>query len=194
MRPRFSGPPAALLPTYHVAPPPGTDPLDLPVPFSAPCRLPIAQAFLTVSRSYGLTFILEPGVKGEVALEVKGGQVRDLVDALAASQGCYWRREGRLIAIRRNCVRIFEIDYPQMTRSRPGDQQCRLLRPEPGGGRSRARPEPGRPGLTAAALGNGGLNQNDQTMLSIQQQNQNTFWADLQAELAAWRRTAKQSP
>ena len=177
---------AALLPTYHVAPPPGTDPLDLPVTVFRALQIPIAQAFLTVSRSYGLTFILEPGVKGEVALEVKGGQVRDLVDALAASQGCYWRREGRLIAIRRNCVRIFEIDYPQMTRSAQGTSNVVLSAQSPAAGILGAAGTYGTTPAYAAGAANGGLpNQNDQTTLSIQQQNQNTFWADLQAELTA---------
>src|ERR1019366_3133125 len=58
--------------------------------------------------------------KGDVTLELQDGTVRDLLDALTQSQGYFWEREGRLIAVRRNVVRFYQIDYPQMTRSAQG--------------------------------------------------------------------------
>jgi type II secretory pathway component GspD/PulD (secretin) len=155
--------------------------LDAPVSFYRASRLPIAAAFLSVSRSYGITFVLDPGLKGDVTLEVHGGTVRDLVEALARSQGYYWEQEGNLVAIRKSVVRFYEIDYPQMTRSAQGGASV-VLSAQAGTGLNGAltggnNPAPGS-GTPA------GTTQNDQTNLSIQQQNQNTFWSDVQSELS----------
>ena len=142
-------------------------------------QAPIASAFLSVSRSYGVTFVLDPGLKGEVTLELRRGTVRDLIDALSKSQGLYWQREGRVIAVRRNVIRFYEIDYPQMTRSAQGGSNVNLS--AQAGAAAGANPAGAAPaGLAAGTTGAG---QNDQTNLSILQQNQNTFWADVQSEL-----------
>lgn len=166
-------------PVYRLAPAAAPDPLDAAVQSFRVAQAPIGAAFLSVSRSYGVTFVLDPGLKGEVSLEVRQGTVRDIIDALARSQGLYWRREGRLIAVRRNVTRFYEIDYPQMTRSAQGGSSVNLSA-QAG---SAAGPNPAGPAPTVGAAGPAG-GQNDQTNLAIVQQNQNTFWADLQAELA----------
>jgi type II secretory pathway component GspD/PulD (secretin) len=186
-----SAAPGVLLPSYRWASgaplpsrnrPSSGDPLDAPVTLYRAWHTPVAAAFLSVSRSYGVTFVLEPGLKGDVTLEMQCGTVRDLVEALAQSQGYYWEREGNLIAIRKSAVRFYEIDYPQMTRSAQGGASVVLsaqavagLNGGPAGG--------GNPALTGAGpLATAG--QYDQTNLSIQQQNQNTFWSDVQSELS----------
>lgn len=169
--------------TYYLAPAETApreesgDPLDQPVSSFRAAQLPIAAAFLSVSRSYGITFVLDPALKGEVTLEARGGTVRDLVDALARSQGYYWQREGRLIAVRKNVLRFYEIDYPQMTRSAQGSSSV-VLSAQAGAGGGVSPP-------AATPSGERPSNQNDQTNLSIQQQNQTTFWTDVQAELSA---------
>jgi MSHA biogenesis protein MshL len=167
-------------PVYRLAP--AADPLEAAVASFRVAQAPLELAFLAISRSYGVTFVLEPGLKGEVTLELRQGTVRDLIEAVARSQGLYWQRQGRLIAVRRNVTRCYEIDYPQMTRSAQGGSSVNLsaqgTTPAAAGGGS-ATGAPGGP--PASALGAG---QNDQTNLSILQQNQNTFWTDVQAELA----------
>jgi len=158
------------------------DPLDAPVTAFRASRVPIETALLTVSRSYGVTFVLEPGLKGDVTLEVTGGTVRDLIDALARSLGFYWEPEGRLIALRKTTLRFYEIDYPQMTRSAEGTSSV-VLSAQTGAAAATA----GSSLLPAATAGNGAAGlprQNDQTNLTVQQDNQTTFWADVQAELA----------
>jgi type II secretory pathway component GspD/PulD (secretin) len=168
-------------PVYHLAADAALpDPLDAAVQSCHLAQEPIALAFLAVSRSSGLTFVLEPGIKGEVTLEVRQGTVRDLVEALTRSQGLYWEREGRLIAVRRNVTRCYEIDYPQLTRSAQGGSNVNLSAPAAGTtGSGAAAPGPAGPAANPAGTG-----QNDQTSLSILQQNQNTFWTDVQAELS----------
>ena len=171
---------AVLLPSYHLA---GTTGLDAPVSSFHAAKVPVAAAFLTVSRSYGVTIVLDPAVKGEVTIEARGGTVRDLIDALARSQDCYWESEGRLIAVRRNAVRFYEIDYPQMTRSAQGSSNVVLSAQNPSVGATGAAGTAAGQAAAVAQPGGAYAIQNDQTNLSIQQQNQNTFWADVQSEL-----------
>jgi MSHA biogenesis protein MshL len=161
-----------------------SDPLAAPVVAFRAAQVPIETALLTVSRTYGVTFVLEPGLKGEVTLEVRGGTVRDLIDALARSQGFYWEPEGRLIAVRKTALRFYEIDYPQMTRSAEGTSSVVLSaqtgNTSPGTGNALVPAAAGSAGGNAAGL----PRQNDQTNLTVQQENQTTFWADVQAELS----------
>ena len=201
--------PATLLPTYRLVPaPPGAhpgsllapalraiptpvDPLDAPVKLYRVVKTPIEVAFQSVSRTYGITFILDPALKGDVTLDLRDGTVRDLLDALTQSQGFYWERDGRLIAVRKNVVRFYPIDYPQMTRSAQGSSNV-VLSGQPSGnsgygnngsssGASTGTLNAGNPSLNN---GTSGANQNDQTNISIQQQNQTTFWSDVQSELS----------
>jgi MSHA type pilus biogenesis protein MshL len=163
------------------------DPLDRRVAAFRALSVPIGEAFQCVSRSYGITIVLEPGLMGEAAVEVRGGTVRDVVDALARSQGFYWRREGRLIAVRKDVLRFYEIDYPQMTRSAQGSSSV-VLSAQAGIGSPTTNPPVAAAGAVVTASPASGLNpynQNDQTNLSIQQQNQTTFWADVLSELNA---------
>jgi MSHA biogenesis protein MshL len=174
-----------LLPAYRLASgeslaaddssPGAADPLAAAVVSFRAAQTPISAAFLVLGRSYGITFVLDPELRGDVSLEVRDGTVRDVVDALAASRGLYWERQGRMIAVRRSVMRFYEIDYPQMTRSAQGASNVVLS----------AQSTVTSTGATSTALnGTPGAPANDQTNISIQQQNQTTFWADVQAELA----------
>src|SRR5581483_1452003 len=101
--------------------------------------------------------------KGDVTLEVRGGTVRDLIDALAKSQGCCWERQGRLVAIRKAIIRFYEIDYPQMTRSAQGSSSVVLsAQAASGAAQSSAGASAAAP---SAPFGAGGSGSNDQTNL-----------------------------
>jgi len=175
---------AALLPAYHLAPPAQVSPadplaaLDARVPSFHVAAAPLGSAFLAVSRTYGVTFVLDPALKGEVSLELRNGTVRELVDALAKSQGYYWQEEGRLIVVRKNVTRFYEIDYPQLARSSQGGSTVVLSAQSATG----SAPNQVAPGYAANGAAGGAAN--DQTNLAILQQNQNTFWSDVQAELS----------
>jgi MSHA type pilus biogenesis protein MshL len=177
----FLGPamPPLPWPAYRLAGPrAAADPLDAPVAALRVAQAPLDLAFLTLSRSCGLTFILEPGLKGVVTLELRDGTLREALDALTQAQGLFWERHGRLIAVRRNVTRCYEIDYPQMTRSAQGGSSVTLSAPAQA---------PVATGTAAAAspAPAAGAGANDQTNLTIQLQNQATFWTDVQAELAS---------
>jgi MSHA type pilus biogenesis protein MshL len=174
----------SLLPSYHLFPEGANaapDLLDEPIREYRAANTPVASAFLSVSRSYGVTFVIDPGISGNVTLEIRGGTVGDLVTALAQSQGCFWEREGRLVAIRRNVVRFYEIDYPQLTRSAQGSASVVLSAQS---GLAPAGSLSAQAGQSPATLAAAGGTPGDQTNLSIQQQNQTTFWSDVQSELS----------
>jgi len=179
-----------LLPAYHLAAPaqlpaaadaPGSDALEAPVRSFHVAGASLGEALLTVTRSYGITFVLDPSVKGEVTMELRNGTVRDVVDALTKSQGCFWEREGRLVAVRRNVTRFYEIDYPQLARSSQGGSNV-VLSAQSGIGSAASSPNAATGGYSSG--GAAGAGQNDQTNLAILQQNQNTFWSDVQSELS----------
>jgi len=170
---------------------PHLDPMDAPVDSFRAWRTPVASAFLAVSRSYGITFVLDPAMKGDVALEVRNGTVRDIVDALTKAQGFYWQREGRLIVIHRNVVRFYEIDYPQMTRSAQGSSNVVLSAQAATSFTGTGGLNPAAAGVASNLAGNNYPNQNDQTNISIQQQNQTTFWSDVQSELSSLAQTGE---
>ena len=68
-----------------VTPPP--DPLEKPVHLYRVTKLPIEAAFESVSRSYGVTVVFDPGLKGEVTLELQDGipaEARQLIGCLAS--------------------------------------------------------------------------------------------------------------
>jgi MSHA type pilus biogenesis protein MshL len=178
---------------------PPSDPLEKPVHLYRVTKLPIEAAFESVSRSYGVTVVFDPGLKGEVTLELQDGTVRDLLDALTQSQGYYWEREGRLIAVRRNVVRFYQIDYPQMTRSAQGTSNVVLTAQS--NNYANGNPYNGTVTGTQTVLsnvansgsnnGSNGANQNDETNISIEQKNQTTFWADVQTELSGLAETGE---
>jgi MSHA biogenesis protein MshL len=180
---------APFLPSYHLAAPAQvpasqeaawSEALAAPVQSFHVGRTPLADALLTVTRSYGITFVLDPTVKGDVTLELRNGTVRELIDALTKSQGFFWERDGRLVVVRKNVTRFYEIDYPQLSRSSQGGSNV-VLSAQSGTGTG-SSPNPATVGSPAAS--GAGAPPNDQTNLAILQQNQNTFWADVQAELS----------
>lgn len=174
---------ALLLPLLFAGSASAQDPLDAAVSTFRASHLPADAAFFAVSRSYGITFDLEPGLNTPVTLTVAGGRVRDLITALARTQGAFWERDGRIIVLRRNVLRFYPIDYPQMTRSAQGSSTVVLTAQS--GLSPTAATSNGTAAAAAALAASGQANQTDQTNLSLQQQNPGTFWNDVQAELTA---------
>lgn len=180
---------ALLLPLFFASALPPMDPLDAPVDSFRAVHLSADSAFLAVSRTYGITFDLEPGLNSPVTLVVAGGKVRDLIGALARAEGAYWERDGRVVVLRRNVLRFYPIDYPQMTRSAQGSSTVVLTAQS--GAQPNSAGSSGAAGAAAALAASGQSNQTDQTNLSLQQQNPGTFWTDVQSELAAMAQTGE---
>src|SRR5262249_23658613 len=94
-------------------------------------------------------------------------------------QGAFWERAGSVIAIRRDVLRFYEIDYPQMTRTAQGSSTVVLAAQSAPLGNGY-----GTSGTTGTAAANAALNPGnpsglgnvtDQTTWWWQEKNQNPF-------------------
>jgi len=168
--------------TYHLTSKnqPPLNILDEPIKAFRALHIPIDTAFQSLSRAYPVTVITDPLMTGTVSLEMKSGKLKDLIEALTQSQGGSWEQQGKLILIHHTQHCFYEIDYPQMSRSAQGSSSV-VLSSQAGGNSSSGGTSSLNPSLASGQSSSGA--QNDQTNLSIQQQNQSTFWTDVVAEL-----------
>ncbi len=167
--------------TYHIIPKnvSSLDTLEEPIKSFRALHIPINTAFLSLSRSYPITFIVDPLMTGYVSLEMKSGTLRNLIEALTESQAGSWEQQGRLIYIHHTEQCFYEIDYPQMSRSAQGSSSV-VLTAQTGSNNNASNLANTNPSNTGQNTSNA---PSDQTNLSIQQQNQTTFWTDVLAEL-----------
>jgi len=166
---------------YHVTKniPSTNDPLITPIKSYRAFHIPIVTALLSLSRSYPITIITDPLMTGFVSLEIKSGTLKDVLDAIAESQGGSWEKEGNLIHFYHTQHCFYEIDYPQMTRSAQGSSSV-VLSAQANSGSSQVGSTNSLQQAASQAASN---TQSDQTNLSIQQQNQTNFWSDVLSEL-----------
>lgn len=193
----------SLLPSYRLTPEPAqtndtptaTDspratpsevPLDSRVALFRVQKMPLASALQSLNRGHGLVFVLDGAISGEITLELRDTTVRDIVEAVAQTCGCAWEQQGRVISFRKTVTRFYQIDHPQLTRTAQGSSTITLSSQATGatGGGVSNGTSPLLVQQNNAGGNSGAANQNDQTNISIQQQNQTTFWADVQTELS----------
>ncbi len=167
----------ALLFAFAVAAEPQS--LDLPV---GPLRFektPLPSALRALARTGKTTIHTEPGIAAEVTVDFSGGTVRGALTALVEPVGLYFEETPSGIFVRQRKTVLYAIDYPQLTRSGSGSASI-TLGGAPGGSSG------GFNGATALAphqtLASGNT-ASDATQVSISQENQNTFWTTLEAEL-----------
>jgi hypothetical protein len=153
--------------------------LDLPV---GPLRFektPLPSALRALARTGKITIHVEPGTTGEVTVDFSGGTVRGALTALVEPVGFFFEETPSGIFVRQRKTVLYAIDYPQLTRSGSGSASI-TLGGAPGGNGG------GFNGSTAHSpqqtLANGNT-ASDATQVSISQENQNTFWTTLEAEL-----------
>lgn len=166
----------ALLFVYAVAAEPS--PLDLPV---GPLRFektPLPSALRALARTGKATIHVEPGISGEVTVDFSGGTVRGALTTLVEPAGLYFEETPSGIFVRQRKTVLYAIDYPQLTRSGSGSASI-TLGGAPGGSGSLTGSNPF---SAQQALANGNTG-SDATQVSISQENQNTFWTTLEAEL-----------
>src|SRR4051812_39877852 len=155
--------------------------LDRPIDNIRFEKMPVQAALRTLARASGVTVVIDADVTGDASLEYRGGRLRGALAALLGPGGysCEETADGVMVRNRRTV--LYPIDYPQLTRSGSGSASITL-----GGANS----NPGSQGvMTAGTAANGitpyGPNGMDATQVSISQENQNTFWTGLEAELKA---------
>ena len=154
-------------------------PLDQPV---GPLRFektPLPAALRALGRAGQTMIQAESGITGEVTVDFGGGTLRAALTALLEPAGLLFEVTASGIVVRQRQSVLYTIDYPQLTRSGSGSASITL------GGAT------GGSGGNSRGIQTGGQQQNltngntasDATQVSISQENQNTFWTTLEAEL-----------
>ncbi len=92
-------------------------PLEERVPHFSVSGVPLEQALHAIGRAQGLSVIVDRDVAGEVSLEANGLTVKGVIEALLAPYGFSYTADGSLLHVHRFESHIYEIDYPQMSRS-----------------------------------------------------------------------------
>lgn len=161
-----------------------TPPLDRPVGQLRLENTPLPAALRLLARTCGVTILADPDIKGEVTLEIEAGTLHSALGAIVGPPGYHFEETPAGIAVRTRKTVLYAIDYPQLTRSGSGSASITLGGANSGGvtagGTNGATPNSGQSQTR-------GLNGNvsDATQVSISQENQNTFWTGLEAELRA---------
>ena len=154
-------------------------PLDQPV---GPLRFekaPLPAALRTLSRAVKVTLQAEPELVGDVTVDFPGGTLRNALATMVEPAGLHFEETPGGIMVRQRRTVLYSIDYPQLTRSGSGSASITL------GGASHGGTGNYPAGTTTSHPVNGGTANtgSDATQVSISQENQNTFWTTLEAEL-----------
>ncbi len=134
---------------------------------------PLVAALRSLGRATGTTVLAEPEVAGEVTVEIRAGTLHGALSAMVHPLGYYFESEGETVVVRKRKTALYVVDYPQLARSGSGSASITL---GGGGGGAVAGPTG-----TATATSAGA----DATQVSVSQENPNTFWTGLEAELRA---------
>ena len=154
-----------------------TDVLDRPVDQLRFEKAPLPAALRSLGRACQITILVEPDVEGVVTVEVGGGTLRAALSALTQPLGFYFEVEPDAIVVRRRKTILYPIDYPQLTRSGSGSASITL-----GGAQGNAGPVLNQQTPINPLNPTQGTT-TDATQVSISQDNPNTFWPGLEAEL-----------
>lgn len=142
-------------------------------------KAPLPAVLRALARASGTNLAVDPGVAGEVTATLSRGPLHSVLAALTAPGGYSFEETPDGVLIRHRLTVLYPIDYPQLTRSGSGSASITL-----GGvnsGNSTGQFPFGQQQQQAGMLG--GVM--DATQVSISQENQNTFWSTLEAELKA---------
>lgn len=153
-------------------------PLDRPIENLQFEKTPLPAALRALARTCRTSILAEPDVTGDVTADLFGQTLRGALDHLTLPQGYFYEETSGGLIVRRLKTILYAIDYPQLTRNGSGSASVTL------GGANGAQGNVGN--LTSAAQNttlSGTLS--DATQVSISQENPNTFWSTLEAELRA---------
>jgi len=154
-------------------------PLDRPVPALRFDNASLPAALRILARATGTVIAAEPDLTGKITAELPAGTLRGTLANLTGPLGLYFEETDGTLMVRRLKTVLYPIDYPQLTRSGSGSASITLGGANNGGngpGQTAVIPPPSQvPGANGLAT--------DATQISISQENQNTFWTTLEAEL-----------
>lgn len=143
-------------------------------------KVPMAAALRVLSRASGVPILAETDVLGDVTLDQRRGTLRSALSAVVGPAGYTFEETSEGVLVRNRRTVLYPIDYPQLTRSGSGSASITL------GGANNGNYSAYPAGVPAGASQNGNhVSAPDATQIAIQQENQNTFWNGLEAELRA---------
>jgi len=148
--------------------------LDRPVEQFRLEKAPLAPSLRTLARSCEVPLVVDSDVAGEVSVDVRQGTLRQALVAIVEPAGYYFEESEGGLVVRRLKTVLYAIDYPQLTRNGTGNASITL-----GGTGASSSASPPVAGAAAAS------SSSDATQVSISQENRNTFWSGLEAELRA---------
>ncbi len=146
----------------------------------------LPAALRSLARACQTNILIDPEVKGEVTVDIANGTLRSALAALTEPGGYSFEETPDGLAVRYRRTVLYTIDYPQLTRSGSGSASITLGGTNNGYG-SGGYGQNGQGVTTSQTLGANGQVQtgSDATQISISQENENTFWTGLEAELKA---------
>ena len=142
-------------------------------------KTPLPAALRALGRTGQTMIQAEAGITGEVTVDFGGGTVRAALTALLEPAGLFFEATASGIVVRQRQTVLYAIDYPQLTRSGSGSASITLGGATGGSGGNSHGIQTGAPQQNLA----NGSTASDATQVSISQENQNTFWTTLEAEL-----------
>lgn len=154
--------------------------LDRPVAAMRFDNAPLPAALRVLGRASQTTILAEPDLGGKITVELPAGSLRSALSCLTGPLGYYYEENAGTLMVRRLKTVLYPVDYPQLTRSGSGSASITL-----GGansGNAGTGPVTAVTAQQSQLLGVNGLAA-DATQISISQENQNTFWTTLEAEL-----------
>ena len=155
-------------------------PLDHPVPPLRFENATLPAALRVLARSTQTNIAAEPDLTGKVTVELPAGTLRAALSGMTAPLGLYFEEQTGAIMVRRLKTVLYPIDYPQLTRSGSGSASITLGGANNGGnGTGQTNSVPAQQSQLSGVNGLA----TDATQISVTQENQNTFWSTLEAEL-----------
>jgi len=138
--------------------------------------VPIKQALALFARSNNLTIVPDLDVQGTVTVDFHDLPLDLAMSALLEANGYYCVQSGRLLRVRNQETRIFQIDYIRVTRTSQGSNEVQISSAGTTGGSSSGG------GSTAGSSSSGGSGNEGSEMTVTNESNVN-FWADLGEQL-----------
>jgi MSHA biogenesis protein MshL len=137
--------------------------------------LPVAVRML--ARLCEVSAAIDADVTGETTVDLPRGSLRQALTAMLEPTGYHFEETDTGFAVRKTKTVLYMIDYPQLTRSGSGSASITLGANGNGGSNA--------PAQATLPITNNGIagNVSDATQVSVSQENQNTFWTGLEAEL-----------
>lgn len=139
--------------------------------------VPIKQALALFAHANGLNVVPDLDVDGEVTVDFTDLPLDLAMSALLEANGFYFTQEGRLIRVRNQETRLFQIDYIHVTRSGNGSNAVQITSGGSGSSGSSGGASSG--GSSGASGGSGG----EGSSMTVTNTATINFWGDLSDQL-----------